>query len=383
MFQTLDLAPMVLPEAGPWRREALASAAGQGPDFADRYDWTTLLYGAAFGPRGLVAVAPRLLNLTALLRQGRFLSDAGAHPVRRIRRYRRHDEVALGGPPPGAALAFEAGGLRLATPVRRPWAAGRRVLATISRDNALEWIGDWAAHHVRNQGAEAVLLFDNRSTRYTPPEILQRLRGIAGLQGALVVSAPCRYGPLLRKGARGKAKFLQSGLLNLARLGWLSDARSVLVCDIDEIALSEPGAPTLFEAAERGLLGYATAPALWRGAAPSGRLPRHGDHLLAWTPERRSKEKWAVVPSGRLGGLGWDVHGLGRYQFNRLCRARGIRFLHCEALSTDWKRPRLHQRPQGAHPDPATEAALRAAGLRDPEGRPATPGGSSSPSRPA
>ena len=50
--------------------------------------------------------------------------------------------------------------------------AGRNCLMTLSRDNALDWIRDWAAFHVREHGADAVLFFDNGSTDYRPEEIL-------------------------------------------------------------------------------------------------------------------------------------------------------------------------------------------------------------------
>ena len=368
MFETVDLEPMVLPETAGLRRRSAISKKAQKPDFAEKYDWWTLVYGAAPVRGGLVLVCPKLLNLKALVKAGRFSCGGAAMKLRWIRPFRRHDEVWLSGEVAGDELVFEREGLRLACPVRGSWEgfARRRCLVTTSKDNELDWIEDWVAHHVRHQGTEAVLLHDNLSTLYAPGEILDRLRGIAGLKAARVVSVPCRYGPLGTKPPRGLGKFLQGGLLNLARHGALAGARSVLQCDIDEIALSDPGAPTLHEAAEAGRLGYATAPAVWRDAEmPEAGPAHHRDHVLAWQPERTSKEKWAVVPGGPLGWMGWDVHGIGGYFLNDFVTARGVRFFHCERLSTDWKRPRAEGNGKvGAVFDPASAEALERAGTR-------------------
>ena len=42
--------------------------------------------------------------------------------------------------------------------------AGRRVVTTLSKNNPLDWIGDWAEFNVRVHGADAIILYDNGST---------------------------------------------------------------------------------------------------------------------------------------------------------------------------------------------------------------------------
>ncbi|MDF1872108.1 hypothetical protein [Vannielia sp.] len=367
MFEVMDLDPMVLPQAAGIRRRPVIPARKQPANFDERYDWWTLVYGAARRPGGLVLVCPKLVNLRGVLKEGVFRAGGAALRMGRLRRYRRHDELYLKGEVRGDRLEFSHGDMRLSCPVQGPWEGfnGRRCLVTTSKNNEMDWIVDWVAHHVRHQGSEAVLLHDNLSTLYEPGEILERLRGVAGLKAARVVSVPCRYGPLGTRPPRGLAKFLQGGLLNLARQGALSEARSVLQCDIDEIAVSDEGRPGLHEAAETARLGFATAPAFWRSAAvPQGSYARHGDHDLAWTPERGTKEKWAVVPGRGLGRFHWDVHGVAGYLFNKRAMVDGVRFYHCERLSTDWKRPRsAGELPEGAVEDAQTKAALARVGL--------------------
>ena len=71
--------------------------------------------------------------------------------------------------------------------------AGTNLLFTLSKDNDLAWIADWARFHVVNQGVDAVLLFDNMSTRYSVPELEAALLGVEGLKRIAVVPVPFTY----------------------------------------------------------------------------------------------------------------------------------------------------------------------------------------------
>lgn len=363
VFECLRLEPVELPEGGPLRRDPMLPPDRQLPDFDEKYDYKTVLYGAIFKPdrKAVVLVCPKLLNLEAVLRAGRFTTAVGSLRLRRIRRQRRYDEVWLDCAAPPGRLRFEGPELSFDCAVENHGGIfdGLAVLTTTSQNNELDWIEDWVRHHVRHQKIEGVLFHDNRSTAYAPEAILERLRGIEGLRAARVLSVPSRYGPLAKSRPRGVAKFLQAGVMNLARRGPLALARGVMQCDIDEVVFSEPGAPTLIEAAERSWLGYATAPGWWRYAQlAEGQMPRHSDHIWRRDPDHRSKEKWAVVPGGRLGGLQWEVHGIGRnYPFNRLCMQRGVRFYHCSGVSTFWKGNVAHRTER---PNLVEDAATRA-----------------------
>ncbi|MGR3794372.1 hypothetical protein [Vannielia sp. SX4] len=336
MFETLTLQPLRLPEDAPVRRERLAPEAARGPRYDAMFDFRTLAYGAVRAKGGLVLVCPKLGPLARVLRRALF---SGGLRWRGMRRFRRYDEVRLAGDPGEileVALPEEAGGAVLATPVLGPRPEFERLacLTTKSKDNDLAWIGDWARHHVRAQGAEGVVLFDNGSSAYAPEEVTEVLAG-AGLKAALVVSADLPFGPTALKPPRHLALYFQTATLNLARHWALKGAGAVAVNDIDELFLSR-GQRTIFEAARESRLGYVTAQGHWRtreGAGP----PRHVEHVLRDVPEALCKEKFCVVPGGPLRWFGWDVHGVGRYQFNRLARAQDLWFAHCREISTGWK----------------------------------------------
>lgn len=366
----LDLVPAVLPARSDLRRAAVLRPEARGPDHDERYDSRTLVYGAAYRPdrRALVLVGPPPLNLDGLIRAGGFLADGTRLKLRRIRTYRRHCEIWLDAAAAPADLRFRHDELDLAVPILRPLPgfAGRRCLVTLSRDNDLDWIANWARHCARHQGAEALLFLDNGSTRYSPAEIAARLADVAGLSAATVCAVPSPFGPLGTRSPVNRALFLQTALLNLCRHAWLRDARTVLHCDIDEMPVSD--GPTLFEAAESSWLGYATAGCPVRFAAPGGAAaPRHGDHVLRREPETFTKEKWALRVRGPLGDTVWSTHGVAGYAFNRLARARGIRFYHCQGISTNWKGNRATMPVAELVEDPRTREDFRRLGV--PTGR--------------
>lgn len=358
MFETLTLQPLRLPEAAPVKRARVAPEGARGPEYDAMFDFRTLAYGAVRAKGGLVLVCPKLGPLARVLRRARF---SGGMRWAGMRRFRRYDEVWLAGDPGEVlevALPGEAGGAVREMPVlgRRPEFDGLACLTTKSKDNDLAWIGDWARHHVRSQGAQGVVLFDNGSSAYAPGEVTEVLAG-AGLKAALVVSADLPFGPTALKPPRHMALYFQTATLNLARHWALAGAGAVAVNDIDELFLSR-GERSIFQAARESRWGYVTAPGHWR-AREGGGPPRHGDHVLRDAPERRCKEKFCVVPGGRLRWFGWDVHGLGRYQFNRMARAQDQYFIHCREISTGWKYKR-DGRKGATEPCPQTAAALAA-----------------------
>ncbi|MCR8726801.1 hypothetical protein [Frigidibacter sp. ROC022] len=335
-----ELASTVLPEGCGWRRDPLLKPEAHGPDHDARYDFDTLFYGAAYRPdrKALVLVGPPPLNLKPLMRAGRYLADGTPLRLRRIKVYRRHCEVWLTAGEAPAELRFAHDGLDLTVPILRPLPgfAGRRCLVTLSKDNDLDWVRDWAGHCARHQGVEALLFLDNASTKVDPKETAAVLAEIPGLAVA-VISVPARFGPVGIRSPASRALFLQTGMLNICRHAWLREARSVMHCDIDELPVSD--GPTLFEAAEKSRLGYATARCLWRLAGDlGGHKPRHGDHVLRFDPGTTTKEKWVVCPRGPLGDTVWATHGVAGYLFNPLSMARGSRFYHCDSVTTHWKR---------------------------------------------
>ena len=144
--------------------------------------------------------------------------------------------------------------------------AGRRVLYTLSKDNDPVWVIDWARFHVANHAADAVLIYDNGSVRYTSSELLATLR--AALPGLPidVVSWPFRYGPGGFSSASGwDSDFCQAAAFQDARFRFLERAAGVLNCDVDEFVVST-GGRSVFEAAATSTAGCVAFAGDWIAA---------------------------------------------------------------------------------------------------------------------
>ncbi|MEL6913913.1 MAG: hypothetical protein AAFP13_05395 [Pseudomonadota bacterium] len=342
------------------RAEALRDA-----DYTDNYDRRTLVYDCFWHPvrRAHVFVAPPFLNLWRPFRRG--LSHDG-QPARGARRrfYTRSEQVVL----PGAAgaLAVGLGGATYEVPVRAwqaPRFAGLDCIFTMNKDNDLDWIRAWAAHHIARHGAEGVVIFDNGSTAYGLEELAATLRGVPGLKAGLVYAVPFPYGP--RRSRIGRlergAKFLQSATLNLARVDALARARGVLNVDIDEV-VAGPAGISIFEAARAHWLGLVSFDGEWIYPAPGAAWPApQAAHSHRVTPRNSCSTKWCVVPGRGFGrGLQWDVHRIGGGLQHLLARDDRFERLHCRACSTGWKAGRM-QPPTGAlRHDPGLEAVFDA-----------------------
>lgn len=197
--------------------------------------------------------------------------------------------------------------------------SGRRVLLTLSKDNHLAWIRDWVEYHVRTEGIDALLLYDNGSKRYAPDDVAAAVAGIDGLAQVTVVSWPFPYG---LSGHNGQDRFCQVGALEHARRRFLPLARGILNLDIDEVAVNG-GSPVL----ER-LEATASAAAVFSGfwaEAPAIATPaerdrvRHRDCLLGRLDqiepsgprtETPCRPKWAAIPARLADDAGLAVHAI-------------------------------------------------------------------------
>ncbi|MBT0958570.1 hypothetical protein IV417_14365 [Alphaproteobacteria bacterium KMM 3653] len=313
-----------------------------GADVPPNYDQSTFIYHAFWKAGRIEAICPKLYDFEGLLPQMRFASDHGPLPAPRLRRHRRHDVLRFACPePPGVLhLYHEALDLRIevAEAGQLPGFAGRNAMAALNKDNPLEWIADWAQFHVRQQGLQSLLLFDNGSQTYAPEDIIAALER-TGLAQASVVRLPFAYGPIFPKKPSHVGKFLQSAALNIASGDFLSGARAVLLADIDELVWTKGG--SIFDKAVNSRLGYCRIPGDWRGVHPGATQDpaRHKDHIFPITGGSAVPTKYCVVPGGRLGWAQWDVHalrGVPRLSLHLKPKA-DMGFWHCRRINTGWK----------------------------------------------
>ncbi len=351
-----SISPVKLDPGSGFRRESPRPLALRQPDFDDRFDSDTLFYDVfrANGSNRIFMIGPALYNLAPLVEEMKVV----ASPSNEICRFRvfhmdRMTRVVVDAPAETIELVFKGRFGEIATRISGSETASfrdRRVLCTISKNNELDWICDWVRFNRDIHGAQAVLLYDNDSSAYSPTDLCARLGEIDGLSFVGIVPFAFRFGPPghgLRQ--HWDSNFLQICSLEHARWRFLGEARSFLNSDVDELVLSRNG-ESVFEAAERnGSIRFfgAWVPNLDRDLANAteGTRVRHYDfshvekmRFQARRPfvANRCQPKWAVAP----GKAPWNsqlTHHRIKNWWRGCLWSPSFSFRHFRGLSTGWK----------------------------------------------
>jgi hypothetical protein len=163
--RVVPLRGFVLPADGPVLRDHVRPADRQSDHYLQRYDRTTLFYDAVWLPnrQAHLVTAPRFLNLWKPFRAGLRMDG---QPVRRVRRrtWLRCEQIEIPGPEDGLCLNWQGADHQVQSrPAETAGFSGSNALVAVNRNNALDWIADWAVYYTRRHGADAVVLFDNGS----------------------------------------------------------------------------------------------------------------------------------------------------------------------------------------------------------------------------
>jgi len=356
--EVIALPGFVLPQDSPYRRAHLLPEAKQTPSYLDRYDRLTLYYDCVRreGRDEILFIAPRFMNLWPLFRDGLRRDGKPVVGLRR-RTYPKYEAVFLRGAQGRLSLDLD-GASHPITP-RAPLAArfaGLNAVMTMNQNNRIEWIVDWIRFHVRAHGLQAAIIHDNGSTDYDLADLARSIAEIPGIVDSAVMSAPYPYGVNLPQGSgRIIPKFLQSAMMNLARLETLSRARAVLNADIDELIVSRSGQSVFDVAAQRHFTPVKIAGQYaFPDAVPTGGIGQTA-HVYRAVPPRRAKRKWCATPSGGFSRLGWYVHQTGGELWKLLRHHPDFYLVHCSATTTNWKNGPRYSLPEPRVRDPELE----------------------------
>lgn len=301
----------------------------------------------------VVLVGPPLENLVELVLGARVTFDGRppAGPPQLFKLDRTH-RMTFAVPQRPRRMRFETDAFTVTVPVRRDEAAvfkGRRVLFTLSRNNELHWIEDWIEYHVRAHGADAVLLYDNASDRYTSGELLRRISAVPGIKAAVVVRWPYVFGPLADTSRMWDSDYCQFGELEDARRRFLPLAEGVLQVDVDELVVTADRS-SIFDRLHHTVSGVIGFEGRWLesvAVAPS-EPHRHRDFAHYHAERMRAAPKWAAIPARVPDDVQWRVHLVG---VDFVMDAPGpVKFRHFSAITTDW---RGEARRRLSTPDPS------------------------------
>ncbi|HEY0118693.1 MAG TPA: hypothetical protein VGC04_07935 [Cellulomonas sp.] len=325
---------------GGLRRTPPRPAELRDPGYLDRYDDSTVFFDVFAAAGRTLAVGPPLLDLAAPLSSARATVGGRAVRVRstELDRVQRSDL----GRAAGSDLELTFAGERYRVPVGADLAglfAGRRALMTLSLDNELAWLRDWARYHASAHGADAVVVYDNGSRSYGLDELLATLASVPGIEIAVVVDWSFPYGPQGGPGVPWDSDYAQYGALEHARRRLLREAAGFLNADVDELVLTADGS-SVFEHAARAPHGVVSYTGRWVHPDPHTQgagLPRHADS--AWVDESEAvcSSKWCVVPARLTERAQLQVHDV---RGAKVYTPPGLGYRHFRAVSTHWKEDR-------------------------------------------
>lgn len=229
--------------------------------------------------------------------------------------------------------------------------SGRRVLLTLSKDNEIRWIRDWVTFFARRHGCDAVLFYDNASTKYGSSDIYKAISSVPGIRACVVVHWPYKYGPQGSDAFHDRLKnknepppmpwdstYCQPGMLEHARHRFLSEAEAVVNADIDELILTKDSEP-VFNLVHRSESGYLQYPGHWIESITE--RPTFGDrrHLDFCYREKEPASgfmwKWAVAPRRCPMAARWLPHSVSRMKVDPLSGL--VSYRHFRAINTSWK----------------------------------------------
>jgi len=340
-------------------------------NYLEQFDFDTLFYDVFHYPAKdcIIALAPPALNCAGCLDQARFYLPGGEE-LRRTYRYGGSSlqmncqfRLQLQGRPCPREVVMKLGQRREVVRVQSAdrLLDNRRVVLTLSRNNSLDWIRDWAIFNVTIHGADAILLYDNASTEYSTAQLVEALRDIPGLAVAMVISWPFPYGPGVGPSNTQDSFYCQPASLEHARWRFCSKALGVLNADIDELLVSDSGR-SVFDQLESCRQSVIEFNGIWcqkvtRGRAGKGGNVRHSECRYNFRSQRRARrvriekmlcrKKWAVAPSRCPETVDWGVHGVYPAAPATLRTIDSWRFVsgdlcyrHFYQISTGWKTSR-------------------------------------------
>ena len=363
----VELSRLDLDDSQCLRRDPPRPPEHRDAGYEDIFDFLTVLYDCflAADARHVVGIGPPLLNLEPMVAPA--IERAFCRlffPRFEVRNLDRHTQIWLR--PRVRKATFDGGLFKQRTIAVQPnhcqLFRGQRVLVTTSKDNELVWIRDWVRFHASNHGCNAVLFYDNGSTKYGLGDLYEVIATVPGIDVAVVVNWPFTFGP--QAGASGiwDSDFSQYGILEHAHHRFLAAADAVINSDVDELVVTE-NCRSVFDLAKSsrtGYLQYAGVMIENVAARSINGTPRHQDFAYHGNPPRSATRKWTVAPGRCDPQVQWRVHQITDMQPDQDVSDE-VAHRHFAAINTGWRYVIPAPSPPGETDvvDAALQCALR------------------------
>lgn len=304
-----SISSVFLPKVGSLRRLPRRPGRKRPASFHEAFEDRALFYDCfKSGHDEIVLVGPPPLNLETGLQTGHFRAEPAGEALNASWFSSRSTmTTVLCGVPTGTdSIMLAMDGFTetiVVQPSQSEVLKDRRVMFTMNKDNDLEWIQLWARWHCERHGVDAIVIFDNGSTRYGLDDIAESLKQIEGLQVIGLVDWPFRYGPVDRAVFFHPywPNFLQvaSFTLMLRRFG--RESAGILNCDIDEL-VGTSGERSVFDTLRESPEGYVKLKGTWMEAVGASSQDNQPANHLDYQFRRKNPlfakcaNKWALDP---------------------------------------------------------------------------------------
>lgn len=309
--------------------------------YSEAFDWNTLWFCAFNTDDHIRLEGPPLLNLRERLFEAEWrldgkllepsqieLQDRGHAQDSRIHATGQELKISLG----NASVTVQVGESYL------EWFANRNLIYTKSKNNDLKWIKDWAAFYHAYHNVDAVLIFDNGSIEYTPEQLLQALKEVKGIEVAVVVSWPFKFGPQAGSSGRFDSDYFEYVVSSCAQHRYLQNANVVTHCDIDELVMTDDARPIEDHLAESraGSLRYRGRLIVGKYVKDpqEGEIPSFENYGYFDPTADLQTPKWSCMPKRVGPDVQWRTHaidGMPTAIYERVVHR------HFYAISTSWK----------------------------------------------
>lgn len=302
-------------------------------NYKELFDYQTLFSDIYFTHSGQIEfVGPPLLNLEQILLSGKVLLDGVDVTSRlKIESIYRKCRILLPADKQSESLEVHFENeifLRKIQPNHSNFFQDCNVLVTLQKDNPIEWICYWVAHHVHNHKVNAVLLYDNGSSLYSLEELRRVLSNIKGLDKLCVISWDIPYGPTGGDKQIWDSDFGQHQVWQHAWKRFAEKANSVIIGDVDELIVSNDKMPIpeILSKIEEPVLVYKRRQIIETESTKYTDLPRMHNHThlyesnkplyapkYAFDPKRISNETHLLVHKVEGEKMLYSENVLGRH----------------------------------------------------------------------
>lgn len=337
----VELATVDIPVETGLRRQKPPRTEILNESFWSDFDHHTLFYEAIYDPllQRVRIYAPRLWGLEKEIKSAEFKIDEKAIKINKIKIGKHYDLLDFHNIEKANFLSVSICGTQLELPINKTDTEilHANAIYTLSKDNDLLWIKDWADFYVRLHGADTVVIADNASTSYTREDLLESLKSVNGLKNVRVINVPLKFGPNNSQCLRtGDAKFLQKTLLRSSFDRFFTRDSVMLNVDIDELVISSK-AQSVFDATRKTKLGHISIEGRWVHSREVDTPARYADHVWIKTNDTPCPNKYTLASWSPLRHLQMQVHSFVHLDRN-IFKSRGnFSFLHCKQISTSWK----------------------------------------------